>query len=191
MFDWHRALIQKVDELNILKALFITLLLLSVLIFDVDASSTSRSFTEFIPNSDLIVYGEVREIKYFEDNSGFARLNIKGVYRGSVESRDIVFKWGSSHTEQKLTEVLARHILFLKSDGNGYVAALYGVSVWDVVYVFENPGGSVVRPTPVKDIPQILYTKPGALDCNAYRDCTRARITLETFTNYMKVANGL
>lgn len=174
-----------------LKVLSITFLLLSVLIFGVDASSVRRSFTEFIPNSDLIVYGEVREIKYFEDNSGFARLTIKGVYKGSVEGRDIVFKWGSSYTEQKLTEVLARHILFLKSDENDYVAALYGVSVWDVVYVFENPGGSVVRPTPVKDIPQILYTKPGALDCNAYRDCAKARITLETFTNYMKLADRI
>lgn len=182
---------KKVDELNILKALFITLLLLSVFIFDVDASSIRRSFTEFIPNSDLIVYAEVREIKYFEDNSGFARLDIKGLYKGSVESQDIVFKWGSSHTEQKLTEVLARHILFLKSDGNDFVAALYGVSVWEVVYIFENPDGSVVHPTPIKYIPQILYTKPGALDCNAYRDCTRARITIETFTNYMKVAHGL
>ncbi|MBY0419011.1 MAG: hypothetical protein K2W88_13240 [Pararheinheimera sp.] len=147
------------------KLISITSFLILLLIFDADASSIQRSFTEFIPNSDLIVYGEVIEIKYFEDNSGFARLNIKGVYKGSVEGRDIVFKWGSSYTEQKLTKVLARHILFLKSDGNDYVAALYGVSVWDVVYVFENPGGSVVRPTPVKDIPQILYTKPGALDC--------------------------
>lgn len=169
-----------------LKFLCINIFLFSWVAFDAEASATMRNFNEFIPNSDLIIYGEVREINFFDDNSGFARLNVESVFKGAVSGGDIIFKWGSSYTEQKLTKVLERHILFLKSDGSEYIAALSGVSVWDVVYVFENPNGSVVRPMPVNGIPALMYSKPGELDCTLYRNCSDKRITLETFTNYMK-----
>lgn len=155
-------------------------------ILNANAETIERRFDELLLNSDYIVYGEVRAISYLDDYSGEASIYIHESFKGMLNGEKVYFKWSKKGTDQKLTKALERHIFFLKKHDGYFEGAVYGVSVWDVVFHYENEDSSVVLPMPLLDMPIGLFSKNGELDCNLYRDCVKPKITLKTFREFIK-----
>lgn len=152
--------------------------------FFVEAGTIRVEFNCLNENSSYIVYGEVRAVSYSDDGSGEAFIQIKEVFRGSIDDSRIKLKWSSNRLEQGITSVLERYIFFLEKEQDYFKSSVRGVSIWDVSFYYESEDESVVFAMPLINMPTSLYENDQNINCLLHKDCIKQKITLKTLRNF-------
>jgi hypothetical protein len=137
-----------------MKLFAIILLLFS---FSTFAKLGDVDFTILVAQSEIIVFGVVKEIKIADDGSGYAKLKVLKSAKGNLESNHVIAHWSSEFHERRIHQANGHYLLFLsKNDTGNLIGSVHGRSFLRTQVTQPDVGDNYAIPFLIKNIPENL-----------------------------------
>ena len=97
----------------------------------VESKLATSLLSDLISESELIVQAFPIEIHILQNGDGWALMEIREFYKGSIHKSNIRIEWSAEVHEQRILNHRQPYLLFLKSNmSGGYTGTHYGRSYW-------------------------------------------------------------